>query len=138
MPRWLAVVAAMLVSGCGGTLHFHGDEAFTAEERATIERANAWLTGKIGDEPDAIVWDLPHGEDSRMSIVKASSYPLDRGYSGQGRIYLAERYSGQESLLILAAHEFAHFHGYVHHEGRGLMNHEPYELVWTPEDAASR
>lgn len=138
----LLVVLLMLLLGCSETRTFRGDMSFTPEERAEIERANAWLVEQedVGGEPFSIVWDLPHESapvDFTIVCGERDSYAVTGFTADTGRVELspASNRARLPILAILAAHEFAHMRGIGHHTGTGVMNsHISTELVWTESD----
>ena len=139
----LLVLVLMTLVGCSSeTRTFRGDVSFTAEERAEIERAIAWLVEQenVGGEPFAIVWDLPHESapaDFTIVCGDRDSYAVTGFTADTGRVELspARDRARLPILAILAAHEFAHMRGIGHHTGTGVMNsHISTELVWTESD----
>jgi len=142
----LLVLLALGASGlgCGASFEptFHGDVTFSLEERAAIERGDAWLAARIGRDPLGVVWDLPHGEPASAappySIVRLRP-PVGVGeYDGRLRVVLNPDAVTLEGLELLTAHELGHYRGMGHHNERGVMQEGGIrdELpVWTAADA---
>jgi hypothetical protein len=144
MPRWFVLATSLVLSLPGCTFEqppVRGDVTFTAEERADIEWADVWIAEQIGREPMHIVWDLPHTGEMPTALELARRTGPTGGagfYAGLG-ITLDPDAIEAGKLRLVAAHEIAHFHGYHHHPGPGVLsdNYRTMLLVWTPEDAAS-
>lgn len=130
--RWFLGLLLMC-AGCSFEHPLHGDVSFSPDERAAVERGNVWLAEQIGREPVGIVWDLPHGEEPELAIIRAPM-PYGRGLTTKGRIYLPEQIYSLDKLAALSAHEFGHFQGLAHHAGPGIMNEAVQTLTWTAED----
>ena len=148
------VVLACAMGGCVTETPLRGDVTFTAEERAAIERGNAWVAERISREPYAIVWDLPHAETGAAEPFtithRISGGPYAEPghgspgafYAPQGRAFFAESRvelhpSDPRTLAAVAAHEFGHLHGLTHHHGVGLMSdNDGASLSWTDADRA--
>jgi hypothetical protein len=129
---------ALLLVGCGPEygMTWHGDVAFTAEERAKIESGNAWIAEKMHQEAYEIVWDAPHpaeGSPGRVRDIVRRPDSVGGLHSGDGgTIYLGLQ---GNPLDVLAAHEFGHTRLMDHHPG-GVMDPNPTTLAWTLEDEA--
>lgn len=129
----LALAALFLVStGCYAAPPWHGDESFTASERADIERAQTFMADRVGVESVGIVWDRSHSEGTCEpgTIVRRAN-----GLGGQrvgSCIYLG--LAGGNPLDALVAHEFGHHHGLVHVDDEGVMNSIPMAMTWTEAD----
>jgi hypothetical protein len=135
--RMRGSLLALLIGvwGCSETQPFHGDVSFTAEERESVERGNAFLAQHVGQEPFAIVWD-GDGTES-LAISKGVRVGLAGHNDGTGRIQIGE---GMASVRLSAvvAHELGHERGLSHHNGAGLMGIDGTDsLVWTADDQAS-
>lgn len=143
---------ALLVALCATTVgcalspaepRFHGDVTFTAEERAAIERGDAWLAAQIDADPLGIVWDLPHPD----RIEDAPAYAIVRArprigvgeYDGALHVLLNPESVNIPGLELLTAHELGHYRGMGHHDSCGVMTDGGIrdELPqWTPADLA--
>ncbi len=148
MGRWI-LIAALAVAGCGSQeMPLHGDVAFSASERADIERGNAFIAERLGQEPYDIVWDLPHPSDpssvGELVIVRGCSRPT---FSGTGDVNAHVEIApdelvasgSTEDLAVIAAHEFGHTRrlGHLPADVPGLMNpSSEHSLVWTDADQA--
>lgn len=133
------LLAALLGIGCGSERPtYHGDTTFTAAEREAIERGNAWLAERVDDEPFAIVWDAPHPADDELGrpydIVRRPK--MLGGRNDERRVVHLGVGEGSPSLDVLAAHELGHARGLVHVDDEGVMDPEPWQLVWTESDRA--
>lgn len=150
MGMRLVVLAVVLgVAGCGGgetRTSFRGDVTFTTDERAAIERGDAFLGTSVGGVPFGVVWDLPHGAVDERTIMRGST-TRNFGLTVNGRIEIdADRADGDlEELATLSAHELGHVRGLPHnaHDGRGVMcgfdkdgDSCDFRLVWTDADMA--
>ncbi len=131
----------LIVSACDPAPYpLHGDVTFTDEERAAIERANAFVAEKVGTEAVPIIWDLPHPDRAdgggELSITRGTLDPTHFGNTSGSRIELDPMRFGL-NVEPSAAHEFGHFYGAHHHRGVGIMHpNGSNELVWTGADAA--
>ncbi len=137
MTRWVAG-CLLALAGCSETQSFHGDVAFTAEERAAIERGNAFISEHTGRDPFDIVWDASDTSDTGNgpTIVRGVSGPWD-GHGWISGIEVVET-TDFDRLAAIAAHEFGHQRGLGHHTGPGVMSHDAaIGIVWTTEDRAA-
>ncbi len=136
MKFW-AILAVFLL-GCTEDRTYHGSTAFPEGERAEIELGNAYVAEKMGRDPFVIVWDSNGTEDRRIDRGPSGGISVGRYYPN-GRIVLDAGKSGVY-LPGVAAHEFAHAHGYdgFHHDGLGLMTPSGGPILeWTKEDEES-
>ena len=138
----LALCAGGLGCGVSNEPTFHGDVAFSLEERAAIDRGDTWLAAQIGREPLGIVWDLPHVDrvdDAPPHSIVRLRPPVGVGeYDGELRVVLNPDAVTLEGLELLTAHELGHYRGMGHHNARGVMQEGGIrdELpVWTEADS---
>lgn len=135
------LVLAISMLGCAsGSVVMHGDEAFTAYERADIIIANEFMADHIGIIPVDIVWDAPHvalGESctSRYQIIRGGTTLIDGGIwrPHQKCMYIDPH--GAE-FRGRAAHEFGHYYGLGHiptYE-QGIMNMYVSPMTWSAND----
>lgn len=142
---WLVALGAIEM-GCALSPkepRFHGDVTFTAEERAAIERGDAWLAAQIGEEPLGVTWDLPHpdriDDAPAYSIVRARPPRGVGEYDGELRVTINPGLLSPAGLETLAAHELGHYRGMDHHQGAEGIMHDGIRdeaPVWTAEDLA--
>ncbi len=129
---------ALLLTGCANSEVFHGDLAFTQEERAAIETGATVASECWGEPRIEIVWDGQiNGEGNR--IVKAvPTIPFANGqywnYKHRDIIWIHPRLfiSG---VYMVFAHEVGHYYGHGHHAGPGFLgDRDMYEC--SAEDRA--
>lgn len=133
--RWLL---ALTLVGCGQDLAFHGDLAFTAEERSAIETGARFVAERTQTPVVEIVWD---GDMSARNTIRKQQ-PLQPEATGSltahdGTDLTLSMRPGfdVDSYRVIAAHEFGHYRGMQHHDGPGLMNLKA-EDSWTGYDQA--
>ena len=131
----LLVLSALSASACAPSERWRGDERFTQEQRAEIERANVWASERMGVEPLAIDWVRLDGQGERTILLV--DLPGDTGGdSGRGDIRI-DAAKSFDRIGVVFAHELGHVRGMHHHDEPGLMNPAvPAELEWTDADRA--
>lgn len=154
--RASALAAALLlhcVACAPGPEPWHAEESFTAEERAAIVEAEAWITQRVGRPSRGVVFDL----EARTAPADCPDRCLLKG-TNPGGVFFKEPeveayvvYLGTEGRIItmpdgsreaywlkaLVAHELGHYYGLRHHEGQGVMNPEAITFNWTSSSEVS-
>jgi len=154
--RALALAAAILVHcvACAPDPEpWHAEESFTAEERAAIIEAEAWITQRVGRPTRGVVFDLA----PRTDPTDCPDRCLLKGTAAGGVSYWEPKaeaqviYLGTEGRIItmpdgsreaywlkaLVAHELGHYYGLRHHDGQGVMNPDAITFNWTSASEVS-
>lgn len=131
--RLVFMACALLLGGCGADDDvWHGDVAFTAEERSAIEDGAAFTASHTGRPVPVILWD---GEDTGRRIFRRKPYPQHCdpcvAYASNDKMWIEPGFVWTH----VAAHEWGHAFG-MKHVDRGLMQKHVAALEWTDEDTA--
>ncbi len=138
MVRWftgLLIILPMAVSlaGCGEDETWHGDTAFSPEERAAILAGAEWTSSHAHQPMPHIVWDGADGD--RRIYRKVPPVELCQGRcTGTASAHRMWLTPGRVNAVV-AAHEFGHVFGMLHVEHGLLRATEVDALEWSTEDA---
>lgn len=128
----LALVGALLSTGCARERPYHGDVTFTAEERASVEAGLRFLYSQIGDEYPGIVWDVEGAECENFHILRGTA--AGGYYDGAKCMWVGPVQPWH--MPAIAAHEAAHALGMRHVDGSTSLMSSVAVLTWSPEDEA--
>lgn len=139
----LSAILALLAAGCAAGTDdvWHGDTAFTLDERSAIESGAAFTAAHVGQPVPVIIWDgAPDYSHHERGIRREHIDQAKWGAPGIVTLAYGNEYgitfepglgSVQEAV---AAHEFGHSFGLVHHAEPGLMNPIATHIEWLPAD----
>ncbi len=145
MRSWFLVTVMALVSlaGCSPDHVWHGDVSFTDEERQAIEAGAAFVAEQTGQEPLAIVWDLPPGDEAPNRSIRSGHTLPNTNAMRLGHLIRIDtaQFVGPErigQLAAVTAHEVGHEYGLEHHAGLGIMSEGGCggTLTWSAGDVA--
>lgn len=134
----LALACAVAIVGCGPSNVFHGDLAFSLEERAEIDRAAAEMAERVGAPTIEIVWDGEIDDGSQRILRREPpGGGADGRYLMSSRAYEREIYVRPGLTLarvgVVMRHELGHWYSLDHHDGPGLMAKSAMN-AWTEDD----
>jgi hypothetical protein len=128
----MLVALLMSLTGCfAPAVDWHGDPAFTPEERANIE-AGARFTSEHAHQPmPLIVWDWDGSRNVRYIRRAMPDGEAVRAWAIGGAMTIGPGYAS----VATAAHEWGHISG-MGHVDHGLMQSHSNPLEWSDSDEA--